>query len=186
MAEDATAMQVDQDRIPGTPDGRIPGTPDGRMPGTPDGRMPGTADGRTPGTPDGLTPGMPDGRTPGTPDGRIPGTGVEPMLPPRAAGPGDVGLVAQALADGSNAALIMILARNPGTADADAALAALAGRGIPDPAAVTRAVAGADAGVVAAFDAARLIGTATAWQGFLAAHGSHPLAATARAALAAL
>ena len=138
MAEDATPMQVDQDR------------------------------------------------TPGTPDGRVPGTGVEPMLPPRAAGPGDVGLVAQALADGSNAALIMILARHPGTPEAGVALAALAGRGGPDPAAVTRAVAGADAGVVAAFDAARLNGTAAAWQGFLAAHGSHPLATSARAALAAL
>lgn len=117
---------------------------------------------------------------------RVPGTGVEPMLPPRAPTAGDQGLVAQALADGSNAALIMILARNPGTPEADAALALLAGRTSADPAAMTQAVAGADAGVVAAFDSARLAGSAAFWQDFLAAHGSHPLAAHARAALAAL
>ena len=117
---------------------------------------------------------------------RVPGTGVEPMLPPRVPDAGDQGLVAQALADGSNSALIMILARNPGTPEADAALGLLAGRTDPDPAAIALAVAGADADVVTAFDAARLAGSAAAWREFLAAHGSHPLATFAWAALAAL
>jgi hypothetical protein len=107
------------------------------------------------------------------------GMGVEPQAPRRLPGPGDLTPLEQALAQDASAALIMLLARTPDSPEAPAARAALAARHSPDPAAVTQALAGADAGVVADFDAARLAGTQAAWQAFLSRHGSHPLAVEA-------
>lgn len=83
----------------------------------------------------------------------------------------------QAVAAGTSAGLIMFLARNPDTAQAPEARRLLDLRRIPDSPAVIAAAAGGDAGVVAAFDAARLAGTRAAWDMFLARHGGHPLAA---------
>jgi hypothetical protein len=85
----------------------------------------------------------------------------------------------QAVAAGTSAGLIMFLARNPDSPRAPEIRRLLGLRGSPDSAAATAAAAGADADVVAAFDAARLAGTRAAWDAFLARHGSHPLAAQA-------
>jgi hypothetical protein len=86
----------------------------------------------------------------------------------------------QAVAADSNAGLIMFLARNPDSPHADAVRHRLAARRTPDPPAVIRALAGADADVVAEFDAARLAGDPAALRAFIARHGSHPLGAEAR------
>lgn len=111
---------------------------------------------------------------------RVPGTGVEPIPAPAARPPGALSPLAQVQALESSAALILFLARNPDSPEAGAARAALALRRTPDPAAVLARDAGADAGVVAAFDAAHLAGTAAARADFLAVHAGHPLAAEAR------
>ena len=86
----------------------------------------------------------------------------------------------QAVAAGSNAALIMFLARNPASSHAAAARAQLALRRTADASAVTGAVAGTDVSIVAAFDAARLSGDPAALIAFVAQYGNHPLAAEAR------
>jgi hypothetical protein len=90
----------------------------------------------------------------------------------------------QAVAGGSNASLIMFLARNPDSPHAEAARARLAARRSPDAPAAVRTVGGADADIISAFDAARLSGDPAAWRAFLAAHGGHPLAAEARRLMA--
>ncbi|MEO5614737.1 MAG: hypothetical protein ABIR04_07415 [Cypionkella sp.] len=82
----------------------------------------------------------------------------------------------QALAARSSAALIMFLIHHRD----DPALASvrdvLAHRKRPDSPAVLAATAGAEADVVGAFDAARLAGTASARQAFLARYPDHILA----------
>lgn len=83
----------------------------------------------------------------------------------------------QAVAAGNSAALIMFLARNPDTRQAPEVRQLLAARQTPDSLAVTEAVAGGDAEVVSAFDAARLAGTREGWDAFLQRHGGHALSA---------
>ncbi|NAZ38175.1 hypothetical protein [Rubellimicrobium sp. CFH 75288] len=85
----------------------------------------------------------------------------------------------QAEAAGSSAALIQFLARNPDSPFAEEARARLAARRSPDPPGTAERVAGTDADVVEAFDRARLAGP-DALRGFLAQHGTHPLAEEAR------
>jgi hypothetical protein len=79
-------------------------------------------------------------------------------------------LLAAARAEGSNAALILFLARWPDTAEAEEARVALRARGRPDP----RPDPGPDGTIVAAFDRARLAGPA-ALAAFAAAYPNHPL-----------
>jgi hypothetical protein len=86
----------------------------------------------------------------------------------------------EAAAASTSAALILFLAREPDSPYRDEARALLDARRTPDPPGTAAAVAPADAGIIEAFDAARLAGSATAWERFLAAHGTHPLAAEAR------
>ncbi len=85
----------------------------------------------------------------------------------------------QAVAGNSNAALIFFLARNPDSPYASAARQMLASRRAPDPPGTARAVAGPDAGIIEAFDAARLSGDSGALDGFIASYGNYPLAAEA-------
>jgi hypothetical protein len=85
-----------------------------------------------------------------------------------------------AVAANTNAALIFFLARNPQSRFVPSARQSLAVRRSPDAAGVAAEVAKTDADVIEAFDAARLAGTATAWQGFLVRYGSHPLAVEAQ------
>ena len=83
----------------------------------------------------------------------------------------------QAVAAGNSAALIMFLARNPDAPQAGEVRQLLAARRTPDSLAVSEAMAGGDAEVVRAFDAARLAGTRASWDAFLKRHGGHPLSA---------
>lgn len=85
------------------------------------------------------------------------------------------GILGEALADGSNGALILFVARYPGEPAADAARAALAGRHAPDPGPAS----GPDGDIVAAFDRARLAGAA-ALDAFALRYPNHPLGAEAR------
>jgi len=99
-------------------------------------------------------------------------------------------IYAQALAQDSNAALIMYLARNPDTPQAADARLRLAIRRNPDAHGAAQAVAGMDAGLVSEFDAARLAydagaGDAGPLHAFMAQYHSHPLAAEAGRVLAA-
>lgn len=103
----------------------------------------------------------------------------DPLPPPLASKGSDRLALDQAESAGNSAALIMFLARYGGSPLTAEARARLRQRTAPDPADVVAAVAGTDANVVAAFDAARLKGPA-ALEAFIAAHGSHPLAAEAR------
>jgi hypothetical protein len=80
----------------------------------------------------------------------------------------------QALADGSNAALILFIARYPDETLTGTARTALKARTAPDP----LPPPGPDGTIVAAFDAARLAGPA-ALAAFAGAYGNHPLAAEA-------
>lgn len=80
----------------------------------------------------------------------------------------------KALADGSNGALIMFIARNPEEPQAERAREALAARSRPD----ASPWPGPDGNIVAAFDRARLGGPA-ALAAFAAATPNHPLAAEA-------
>ncbi len=82
----------------------------------------------------------------------------------------------QALSANSNAALIMFLLKRPGDPFLKDARTHLKARLIPDNPAALHAAAGAQADVVAAFDAARLTGTDAAWTGFLARYKASPLA----------
>lgn len=105
----------------------------------------------------------------------------EEIPEPRLQGPASDRLIFdQAVAQDSNAALILFLARNPASPQAPEARRLLAQRRSPDAPGTALAVAGSDADVVAAFDAARLSGDPAAWTAFLSRHGSHPLAAEAR------
>lgn len=95
------------------------------------------------------------------------------MAPP----PDEAAVLAQefrgAVDDGSNAALIRFIARHPDRALARQAWQRLAGRTVPD----GQPLAGdPDAMVYAAFDAARLAGTAAAYRGFAQTYAGHPLA----------
>ena len=101
--------------------------------------------------------------------------GRAPPLPPPA-DPGAVlaGALAAALADGSNAPLILFIARYPDEPLAGTARAALAGRRRPDP----RPAPGPDGAIIAAFDQARLAGPA-ALAAFARAYPAHPLGAEA-------
>ena len=83
----------------------------------------------------------------------------------------------RALAEGSNAALILFLARHPDEPLADEARAALKLRPRPDPVADP----GPDGAIVAAFDRARLAGP-VALAAFAAAYPNHPLGLEARRA----
>ncbi|WP_112873034.1 hypothetical protein [Paracoccus endophyticus] len=131
----------------------------------------------------GSTPDAEPGATPADP----PPPGVQgmrpdrsdPLPPPAPAGAPERAEAEAALADGSNAALILFLARHPDDASAPRIRAALAARRTPDDPAQGRAAAGGEAGVIAAFDAARLAGTPEAWQGFARRHPNHPLTAEA-------
>lgn len=80
----------------------------------------------------------------------------------------------EALADGSNGALVMFIARYPDEPQAERARVALAERTAPD---ATRRP-GPDGDIVGAFDRARLAGPA-ALAAFAAAYANHPLAAEA-------
>ncbi|WP_134724879.1 hypothetical protein [Paracoccus luteus] len=103
----------------------------------------------------------------------------DPLPPPAPDGAPERAEADAALAQGSNAALILFLARHPDDANARRIRAALADRRTPDDPARARAAAGAEAGIVAEFDAARLTGTPAAWQGFASRHPNHPLTAEA-------
>ena len=98
-----------------------------------------------------------------------------PPLPP----PADpAAVLAQALAaaraDGSNAALILFIARYPDEPLTATARAALAARRWPD----RRPAPGPDGAIIAAFDRARLAGPA-ALAAFAQAYPNHPLGAEA-------
>lgn len=82
----------------------------------------------------------------------------------------------EALAANSSAALIMFLIEHPGDPFVEQARAYLRLRPLPDTDDDLRAAAGAQAPVVAAFDAARRVGTDNAWTDFLARYGEHELA----------
>lgn len=82
----------------------------------------------------------------------------------------------QALAANSSAALIMFLIEHPGDPFVEQARSYLRARPLPDTDVALRAAAGAQAPVVAAFDAARRMGTDMAWTDFLAKYGTHQLA----------
>ena len=86
----------------------------------------------------------------------------------------------RAVEDGSNAALEMFLARNPGSPYASQARKLLSSRHAADDPVTIRRVAGSDADVVAAFDRARLSGDPEQLQAFIARHGSHPLGEEAK------
>lgn len=111
-----------------------------------------------------------------------PGMSAPQVLPPPQYGPDESARLAfdQAVAAGSSAALILFLAREPDSPYRDEAFALLEARRQPDPPGTAAALAPADAAVIEAFDAARLAGSRTAWEAFLAAHGTHPLAAAAQ------
>jgi hypothetical protein len=102
------------------------------------------------------------------------GAGVPPPADPVA---GLEAALAAALADGSNAALILFIARHPDAPPTDRARAALRARPAPDP----RPDPGPDGAIIAAFDRARLAGPA-ALAAFAAAYPDHPLGAEARRA----
>ena len=80
----------------------------------------------------------------------------------------------RALADGSNGALILFIARNPDEALTAEARAALAARTAPD----RQPFPGPDGDIIAAFDRARLAGP-SALAAFAAGNAPHPLAAEA-------
>ena len=86
---------------------------------------------------------------------------------------------AQAVSAGTNAALILFLAREPQNPWIEEARRFLALRRAPDPP-TAAAIAGPDAEVVEAFDEARLANEPAAWDAFLSRHGTHPLAAEAQ------
>jgi hypothetical protein len=100
-----------------------------------------------------------------------PPEGVVPPPPDYAAGLRST--LDQALADGSNAALIGFIARYPDEAIADEARAALAARGQ-----MAGPYPGPDGDIFAAFDRARLAGPA-ALAAFAATYPNHPLGAEA-------
>lgn len=77
----------------------------------------------------------------------------------------------QALAEGSNGALIEFIARNPDEAVTDTARQALAGRRSSD----AMLWPGPDGEIIAAFDAARLTGDPAAMRSFAETHAAHPL-----------
>ncbi|MTE01079.1 hypothetical protein GIY56_12310 [Paracoccus sp. YIM 132242] len=103
----------------------------------------------------------------------------DPLPPPAPKGAPEAAEAAAALAAGNSAALILFLARHPADPAAPRVRAALAGRREPVTPADAMAVAGGEAAVIGAFDAARLSGTPAAWADFTAHYGSHPLAAEA-------
>lgn len=82
----------------------------------------------------------------------------------------------QALAANSSAALIMFLIEHPGDPFVEQARSYLRARSLPDTDVALRSAAGAQAPVVAAFDAARRLSTDFAWTDFLAKYGTHRLA----------
>ena len=86
----------------------------------------------------------------------------------------------QAVAAGSNAALLMFLARYPDNPLAPEARADLKLRQEPDAPGVAQDVAESDAQVVMAFDSARLSGDPVQVSDFIARYAPHPLTAEAR------
>lgn len=118
------------------------------------------------------------------PPDAVPGPGLgirsEPLPPPAPAGAPEAEEAAAALAAGSSTALIRFLARHPDDPNAPRVRAALAARTTPDDAR-QQSAAGAEAEVIAAFDSARLAGTAAAWNDFAARFRGHPLVAEAQA-----
>lgn len=123
----------------------------------------------------------PSGAAPGNPGGgpaNMPARS-DPLPPPAPPGAPEAEAAATALAAGNSASLILFLARHPADPAAPRVRAALAARRSPVTPAAARAVAGAEAEVVAAFDAARLSGTDDAWADFTARYPTHPLAAEA-------
>ena len=82
----------------------------------------------------------------------------------------------QAQAARNSAALIMFLIHHRDDPALASVREVLAHRRQPDSRATLLATAGPEAEVVAAFDAARLAGTAAAWQDFLARYPGHVLA----------
>lgn len=102
----------------------------------------------------------------------------DPLPPPAPRGAPEAEEAAAAMAAGSSTALILFLARHPDDPASPGVRAALATRRAPDPPAAA-AMAGGEAEVVSAFDAARLAGTAAAWSDFVARYPTHPLAAEA-------
>lgn len=125
----------------------------------------------------GIPPTIPTGPDPGN---QVP-AGRSPELPaPRPFTAADQRRAFEAvLAEDSSAALILFLARDPDGPFAAEARARLAGRRTPDPPARILKVAGSDAGVVEAFDAARLSGDPARLRAFAETHRGHPLAAEA-------
>lgn len=82
----------------------------------------------------------------------------------------------QALMARSNAALILFLIHHRDDPALASVREVLAHRSRPDSPAVLAGTARAEAAVIGAFDAARLAGTAAAWQDFLARYPGHVLA----------
>ncbi|WP_134679137.1 hypothetical protein [Paracoccus ravus] len=102
----------------------------------------------------------------------------EPLPPPAPAGHTERQEAEAAIAAGTNAALIRFLARHPTDPSAPRIRAALSARTGPDPADANPE--DPDAAAIAAFDAARLRGTATGWAEFLRRFPGHPLTVEAR------
>lgn len=100
-----------------------------------------------------------------------------PPLPPALGTPEDTTRLAfaQAVAAGSNAALIQFLARHPQAPEAPAARDRLAARLTPDAPGAAEAAAGSNAALVQAFDTARLAG-AGALRDFARRYAGDPLA----------
>lgn len=112
------------------------------------------------------------------PPGQADSMRSEPLPPPAPSGVPEAQEAEAALAAGSNSALIRFLARHPADPQAGRIRQALAARTRPDSANQIAAV-GADAEVIAAFDAARLSDSAGEWKAFQDRYRSHPLAAEA-------
>ena len=102
------------------------------------------------------------------------GQPVAVVPPPPDYAAGLASSLGQALADGSNAALILFIARYPDEPLTATARAALQARPDPDP----RPAPGPDGAIIDAFDRARLAGPA-ALAAFARTHAGHPLGAEA-------
>lgn len=113
-------------------------------------------------------------------NGATPAVRSDELPPPRPMADPDRAQLDQAVADGSNAALLMFLSRFPDSRLAPEARADLKSREKPDAPGVAERVAESDAAVVIAFDLARLSGDPAKVAAFVARYAPHPLAQEAR------
>jgi hypothetical protein len=104
----------------------------------------------------------------------------EPLPAPVPMADPDRAQLDQAVAAGSNAALLMFLSRYPDSRLAPEARADLKARKAPDAPGVAERVAESDAALVIAFDRARLSGNPGEVSAFIARYAPHPLAQEAR------